>query len=654
MSHKHEQANTTTAGSIDKSEQAKAQAKRLRPAKGLGAQGRRGGGGHGHGGRGIPGEKAKDFKGTLKRLAKYLKPRLFSLVTVFVFAALSTVFAILSPKIMGKATTKLFEGLMSKMKGVPGAAIDFGYIGRILLILAALYLASALFNFIQHFVMAGVAQATVYEMRKEIEAKLDRLPLKFFDSHTHGEIMSRVINDVDNVSSTLQQSLTQIITSIVTLVGVLVMMLVISPVLTLVTLVTLPLTAMVTVFVAKRSQKYFRARQQVLGELNGHVEEMYTGHNIVKAFGRENASVDEFNNINQELYGHGWKAQFMSGLMMPLIGFINNVGYVIVAVAGGFLVLKQAIEIGDIQAFISYSRRFTQPIRQTANIANVIQSTIASAERVFEILDECEESPGPVDAVDAIEVFKGEVWFHDVRFGYEEDKVLIENINIHAKPGQTVAIVGPTGAGKTTLVNLLMRFYEIDGGRITVDGFDIRDFRRGDLRRLFGMVLQDVWLFNGTIRENIAYGREDATDEEIVWAAKAARADHFIRTLPDGYDTVLGEDAANLSQGQKQLLTIARAILADPPIMILDEATSSVDTRTEMQIQKAMETLMKGRTSFVIAHRLSTIRDADLILVMDNGSIVEQGKHSELLAQDGFYAELYNSQFAGNRSIAAV
>lgn len=649
MSHKQEQANVKTAGSTGKANR-DTQAKRPRPARGRGARGNTGG----HGGRRIPVEKAKDFKGTLERLIKYLKPRRLALVTVFVFAALSTVFAILSPKIMGKATTKLFEGLMLRMKGAPGAAIDFEYIGRILLILSALYVASALFDFIQHFIMAEVAQATVYEMRKEIEAKLSRLPLKFFDTHTHGEIMSRMINDVDNVSSTLQQSLTQIITAAVTLIGVLVMMLVISPVLTLVTLVTLPLTAMVTVFVAKRSQKYFKARQTALGELNGHVEEMYTGHKIVKAFGRENESVGAFNQINQELYDHGWKAQFMSGLMMPLIGFINNVGYVIVAVAGGFLVLRQAIEIGDIQAFISYSRRFTQPIRQTANIANVIQSTIASAERVFEILDECEETPDPADAVHAIDVIKGDVRFDDVRFGYEEDNVLIERMNIHAKPGQTVAIVGPTGAGKTTLVNLLMRFYEIDEGMITIDGFNIRDFRRGDLRRSFGMVLQDVWLFNGTIKENIAYGREDATDEEIVWAAKAARADHFIRTLPDGYDTVLGEDAANLSQGQKQLLTIARAILDDPPIMILDEATSSVDTRTEMQIQKAMETLMKGRTSFVIAHRLSTIRHADLILVMNNGAIVEQGKHSELLVQDGFYAELYNSQFTGRNSIVAV
>ncbi len=626
----------------------------VEPKSGRGSGGprARGAGGR-HGGLRMPAEKAKDFKGTLKRLVKYLKPRTLALVTVFMFAALSTVFAIISPKVMGKATTKLFEGLMLKARGVPGDGIDFAYIGRILLILSGLYVASAVFSFIQHFIMAGVAQSTVYEMRKEIEAKLNRLPLKVFDGRTHGEIMSRVINDVDNVSSTLQQSLTQIITAVVTLLGVLVMMLSISPLLTLVTLVTLPLTAVVTGFVAKRSQGYFVGQQRVLGELNGHVEEMYTGHKIVKAFGYEDVSIGQFNRINEELYEHGWKAQFMSGLFQPLIGFINNIGYVIVAVAGGFLALRQAVEIGDIQAFINYSRRFTQPIRQTASIANVIQSTVASAERVFEILDEPEEMPDPVDAVTAFEPLEGEVRFQNVRFGYDEDNVLMEDLSICAKPGRTIAIVGPTGAGKTTLVNLLMRFYEVDDGRITIDGFDIRDFRRGDLRRMFGMVLQDVWLFNGTIRENIAYGREDATEEEIIKAAQAARADHFIRTLPDGYDTLLGEDAANLSQGQKQLLTIARAILADPPMMILDEATSNVDTRTEIQVQKAMETLMKGRTSFVIAHRLSTIRDADLILVMDKGRIAEQGTHSELLAQDGFYAELYYSQFTGRNSVAA-
>jgi ATP-binding cassette subfamily B multidrug efflux pump len=607
-------------------------------------------GGGGHRGFGMPVQKAKDFKGTLKRLARYIKPRTIPLFTVFTFAALSTVFSILSPKIMGKATTKLFHDLMLKMSGVSGAAVDFAYIGRILSILSGLYVLSALFSYIQHYIMAGVAQATVYEMRRDVEAKLNRLPLEFFDGQTHGEILSRVVNDVDNVSSTLQQSLTQIITAVVTLFGVVIMMLTISPLLTLITMVTLPLSGVVTALVAKRSQKYFAGQQRVLGELNGHVEEMYTGHRIVKAFGREKASIKQFKEINQRLYDHGWKAQFMSGLMMPLMGFINNIGYVIVSVAGGLLVLRQAIEIGDIQAFISYSRQFTQPIAQTAGIANIIQSTIASAERVFEILDEDEEIPDPVDA-EEIEFPAGKVEFQGVRFGYEEGDALIENMSISAKPGQAIAIVGPTGAGKTTLVNLLMRFYEVDDGTITVDGVDIRDLSRGGLRKLFGMVLQDTWLFNGTIRENIAYGREGATEAEIVRAARAARADHFIRTLPDGYDTVLGEDASNISQGQKQLLTIARAILADPPILILDEATSSVDTRTELQIQKAMKTLMRGRTSFVIAHRLSTIRDADLILVMDNGSIIEQGKHSELLAKGGFYADLYNSQFTGRNAV---
>ncbi|HHT85364.1 MAG TPA: ABC transporter ATP-binding protein [Firmicutes bacterium] len=597
--------------------------------------------------------RAKDFRGTLTRLTKYLRPRKLALVAVLLFSVLSTLFTIISPKIMGKATTKLFEGLMLRAQGVPVASIDFAYIGRILVILSVLYLAGAALNFLQSYIMAGIAQSTVYEMRKEIQDKLNRLPLKYFDGRTHGEILSRVINDVDTVSSTLQQSLVQIITAEVTLAGVLVMMLSISPVLTLVTLITLPLTAVATWLVTRRSQKYFVGHQKVLGDLNGHVEEMYAGHKVVKAFGFEDASTSQFDRINEELYDHGWKSHFLSGLLMPVIGLINNVGYVIVAVAGGFMVLRQTIEIGDIQAFITYSRRFTQPIRQTASIANVIQSTVAAAERVFEILDEVEETPDPANAVAPLEQLKGEVRFENVRFGYEEDKVLMEDLSLHAEPGQTIAIVGPTGAGKTTLVNLLMRFYEIDGGKITVDGTDIRELKRSDLRKLFGMVLQDVWLFSGTIRDNIAYGRDNATEEQIVRAAQAAKADHFIRTLPDGYDTMLSEDASNLSQGQKQLLTIARGILADPPMMILDEATSNVDTRTEVQVQEAMETLMKGRTSFVIAHRLSTIRDADMILVIDDGKIVEQGTHSELLAKDGFYADLYRSQFTGRNSAAA-
>ena len=609
--------------------------------------------------RGRPGrmpmqmQRVKDFRGTLKRLGQYLMPRKLAFVAVVLFSVLGTLLAIINPKIMGKATTKLFEGLMLKAQGVPGAGIDYAYIGRILAILCVLYGAGAALSFTQNYIMAGIAQATVYEMRKQIQDKLNRLPLRFFDGRTHGEILSRVINDVDTVSATLQQGLVQIITAIVTLVGVLVMMLTISPFLTLISLITLPLTALATWLVAGRSQRYFVGHQKALGDLNGHVEEMYAGHKVVKVFGFEEASISRFNRINEDLYEHGWKSQFISGLMMPLISLINNIEYVIVAVAGGFMVFRRTIEIGDIQAFINYSRRFAQPIQQTAGIANLIQATVAAAERVFELLDEAEEVPDPVDAVTPPDPLKGEVRFENVRFGYQEDKVLMENLSLHAKPGQTIAIVGPTGAGKTTLVNLLMRFYDTDGGRITVDGIDIRNFKRSDLRKLFGMVLQDVWLFSGTIRDNIAYGRENATEAEIIRAAQIARADHFIRTLPDGYNTVLSEDASNLSQGQKQLLTIARGILANPPMMILDEATSNVDTRTEVQVQQAMEALMKGRTSFVIARRLSTIRNADLILVMDEGEIVEQGTHSELLAKDGFYAELYRSQFTGKNSEAA-
>ncbi len=593
-----------------------------------------------------PVEKAKDFKGTLRRLLGYLKPRRLQLLSVMFMAVLSTVFSILSPKIMGKATTRLFEGLMTKADHVAGAKVDFEYILQIVFMLGALYIVSAFFNYIQQFIMAGVTQKTVFDMRNDVNVKLSRLPLKFFDSKTHGEILSRVTNDVDNIASTLQQSLTQLVTSVCTLVGVLVMMLTISPLMTLIALVSIPLSFLVTAGVAKRSQKYFVAQQKELGQLNGHVEEMYTGHAIIKAFGHERRSVEEFNGINERLYDAGWKAQFVSGLIMPLMSFINNIGYVLVCVVGGILVTRKAVEIGDVQAFIQYTRQFTQPIVQTANIANIIQSTVASAERVFELLDEEEEVPESPDAR-VIPFPKGEVRLHNVKFGYSQDTVILENFNIDVKQGQTIAIVGPTGAGKTTLVNLLMRFYEIGGGKITVDGIDIRDIKRGNLRSIFGMVLQDTWLFNGTIRDNIAYGREGATDEEVVKAAKAAHADHFIRTLPEGYSTLLNEEASNISQGQKQLLTIARAILADPAILILDEATSSVDTRTEIHIQKAMATLMKGRTSFVIAHRLSTIRDADLILVMDKGNIIETGRHKELLSQGGFYADLYNSQFTG-------
>lgn len=595
---------------------------------------------------GRPVDKAKDFKGTFRRLLGYLAPRQYRLLAVFLLAILSTVFSILSPKIMGKATTKLFEDLMLKYRHVPGATVDFAYIGHILLILAALYIASAIFAYIQQYIMASVAQQTVYDMRRDVNDKLTRLPLKFFDARTHGEILSRVTNDIDNIATTLQQSLTQLITSVVTLVGVFIMMLTISPWLTLIYLVVLPLSALVTKAAAGRSQKFFAGQQKALGQMSGHVEEMYTGHQIVKAFGHEAEALAKFDSINDSLYEVGWKAQFISGVIMPLLVLINNIGYVFVSVVGGIFVTHRTLAIGDLQAFIQYSRQFTQPIVQTANIINIIQSTIASAERVFEILDESEEIPDRQDA-SVIELPRGEVNFEQVKFSYNPEVPLIEDMDIEVNAGQSIAIVGPTGAGKTTLVNLLMRFYEIDGGRITVDGIDIRDIKRGPLRRIFGMVLQDTWLFNGTIRENIAYGLEGATEEEIVQAAKAAHADHFIRTLPDGYDTILDEEASNISQGQKQLLTIARAILADPAVLILDEATSNVDTRTEAYIQKAMLALMKKRTSFVIAHRLSTIRDADLILVMNHGRVIEKGTHTELLAQNGFYADLYNSQFTG-------
>nr|WP_244865139.1 ABC transporter ATP-binding protein [Xylanibacillus composti] len=602
------------------------------------------GGGPMGGRMGAPGEKAKDFKGTLKRLLGYLKPRKYQLFAVFAAAILSTLFGILAPKIMGDATTKLFEGVMARMNGVEGAAIDFAYIGNIIVILIGLYAFSSIFSYVQQYVMAGVAQKTVYELRREVNAKLNRMPLKYFDSRTHGETLSRMTNDVDNISNTMQQSLTQLITSVVTIVGVVVMMLTISPLLTLICLLTLPLSAVVTARVAKRSQGHFIGQQRSLGELNGHVEEMYAGHNLIQVFRHEKKSIETFKEINERLYQSGWRAQFISGIMMPLISFVGNIGYVLICVVGGILVAGQRIAIGDVQAFIQYARQFSMPITQAANIANIIQSTVASAERVFELLDEEEEERDAEQGTPASRP-RGAVAFEHVRFGYKEDALLMEDLNIEVKPGQMVAIVGPTGAGKTTLVNLLMRFYEIGGGRITIDGRDIREIARGELRSLFGMVLQDTWLFNGTIRDNIGYGREHATEEEVVRAAEAAHADHFIRTLPEGYDTVLNEEASNLSQGQKQLLTIARAILADPAILILDEATSSVDTRTEVLIQNAMSRLMEGRTSFVIAHRLSTIRNADVILVMNKGSVIEQGTHEELLAAGGFYANLYNSQF---------
>ncbi|HZX20999.1 MAG TPA: ABC transporter ATP-binding protein [Clostridia bacterium] len=591
-------------------------------------------------------EKPKDFKGTCKRLLVYLKPFNLQLVIVFVAAILSTIFSTFGPKVMGMATTELYEGIKRKIQGVAGTGINFDYIFKILITLGVLYVASAIFAYIQQFIMATVTQKTMYNMRNDINDKLFKLPLKFFDSHTHGEILSRVTNDIDNISNTLQQSATQLITSLTTLIGITVMMLVISPIMTLVLVATLPLYGLVTKVVAKHSQKYFSKQQRTLGELNGHIEEIYTGHKIIKAFSREEKSIEHFEKINENLYNAGLTAFFISGVIMPLMNFINNIGFVLIAAVGGILAIRNAVLIGDVQAFVQYSKQFTQPIVQTANIANILQATIASAERVFEILDEVEEIPDKEDSR-VITMPRGEVAFQNVKFSYKAEESLIENMNINVRSGQTIAIVGPTGAGKTTIVNLLMRFYEIGEGEITVDGVDIRDLSRGHLRNIFGMVLQDTWLFNGTIRENIAYGRQDATEEEIVRASKAAHADYFVRRLPDGYDTVLSEEASNISQGQKQLLTIARALLADPAILILDEATSSVDTRTEIYIQKAMQTLMKGRTSFVIAHRLSTIRDADLILVINEGSIIEKGTHNELLAQEGFYADLYNSQFAG-------
>ncbi len=616
---------------------------------------------------GAPVQKAKDFKGTLKRLASYLKPQRARFILVFILAIMSTIFTISGPKIMGKATTKLGEAIIGlyahqiklmyaiqqnmpqatidAIKSQPVPLVDFEYIGKILLLLIVLYIISALFRFAMSYIMSSVAQNTVYSMRTDVKSKLDRLPLKYYDEHSHGDVLSRITNDMETIATTLQQSLTQLIVSLVSVVGILIMMLTISPVMTLIALLTLPMSMVITVIIAKNSQKYFSKQQKTLGELNGHVEEMYTGHKIVKAFGHEAESVEKFVEINHGLYDVAWKAQFMSGIVFPALNFVNNLGYVLVCVVGGLLVAKKKIEIGDIQAFIQYIRQFTQPIVQIANITNIIQSTIASAERVFEVLDEDEELEDIEDS-QAIKDFKGQVEFDHVKFGYVEDHMLMEDINVDVEAGHTIAIVGPTGAGKTTLVNLLMRFYELNGGAIRIDGVDISHMKRGSLRQLFGMVLQDTWLFKGSIRDNIAYGKENATEDEIIEAADLAHAHHFIMTLPEGYDTILNEEASNISQGQKQLLTIARAILADPKILILDEATSNVDTRTEVLIQKAMGNLMEGRTSFVIAHRLSTIRDAELILVMNQGTIIEQGNHYELLEKEGFYANLYNSQFS--------
>lgn len=662
--------------------------------------GMRGPGGHG----GAPVEKAKNFRKSFKRLVQYLAQRKTALIIIIILAAASSVFGIFGPKILGNATDIIVDGLMNfdqqaiiekaqepetmqammehpelisfmqSAQSDPESAmetmrdsdelmesftavfgdlseyqkidIDFGALLNIAILVLVLYIVSALLSYAQQLTMAYTSQRVVYKMRNDVKIKLTKLPLKYFDGRTHGEVLSRVTNDIDTISNTLQQSVTQIITAVATIIGILIMMLTISGWLTLISLIVLPLTVFISQKIIKRSQKYFVGQQKEIGNINGHVEEMYTGHKIVKAFGQENQSLEQFQEINDRLYNVGWKAQFMSGIMMPIMNFVNNLSYVLVCVVGGVLVVNGSITLGNVQAFIQYSRRFTQPIAQTAQIANVMQSAVAAAERVFEVLDEEEQVPDPVESK-KLSSSKGAVKFDHVKFGYDKDITIIKDMNLDVAPGDTIAIVGPTGAGKTTLINLLMRFYELDSGKIIVDGIDITELSRKELRKEFGMVLQDTWLFNGTIRENIAYGNKYATEDDIIRCAKMAHADHFIRTLPDGYDTILKEDATNISQGQRQLLTIARALLADPRILILDEATSSVDTRTEAYIQNAMIALMEGRTNFVIAHRLSTIKDANTILVMNEGEVIEQGNHETLMAQKGFYADLYNSQFTG-------
>lgn len=598
-----------------------------------------------HGMRG--GEKAKDFKGTLGKLFKYLRPYYFRLVIVVIFASASTVFAIVGPKILAKATDKLSEGIMAKVAGTGG--IDFDYIGQIILILVGLYLISALFSYIQGFITSTISQRVAYDLRTSISQKMDRMPLSYFDKHTSGDILSRVTNDIDTIAQSLNQSMSQVITSTVTVIGIFIMMLTISPVMTLIAVCVLPVSMVLIGLVMKRSQKYFAHQQAALGDVNGHIEEMYGGHNVVKAFNGEAASVEQFNEYNDNLYESAWKSQYFSGLMQPITGFVGNVGYVAVCLLGGVLAGGGSITIGDIQAFIQYVRQFNQPITQLAQTMNMLQSTAAAAERVFEFLGEEELEPEtPKVTADEVAKVEGSVTFADVNFGYLKDQTIINDFSLHVHAGQTVAIVGPTGAGKTTIVKLLMRFYELNSGSILIDGKDIRDFGRQDLRSLFGMVLQDTWLFNGTIKENLMYGKLDASDEEVKEACKVAYVDHFVQTLENGYETMINEESSNISQGQKQLLTIARAFLKEPKILILDEATSSVDTRTEVLIQKGMEKLMEGRTSFVIAHRLSTIRDADTIIVMKDGDIVELGNHDSLLAKDGFYASLYRSQFEGS------
>ncbi len=594
------------------------------------------------GGRFAPGEKPKNFKGTLKKLISYLGVYKIAILIVMILAAVATVFSVAGPKIMAKATNALFDGLMSKIAGTGG--IDFGYIGKILLFTLGLYIFSSVVSFVQGWIMTGISQKISYRMRKDISEKIGRMPMGYFESRTYGEVLSRITNDVDTLGMTLNQSITQIITSVATLIGTLVMMLSISPLMTLISLVILPVSAFLLSFVIKKSQKHFRTQQEYLGHINGIVEETYSGHTVVQAYNKEQETIDEFCSVNNVLYKSAWKSQFLSGIMMPVMQFVGNMGYAGVAISGGLLAIKGVIGIGDIQAFIQYVKQFTQPIQQIAQVINQVQSMAAAAERVFEFLDEKEEEQSPEDPV-IPENVTGAVRFDHVSFGYDPEKIIIGDFSADVKAGQKIAIVGPTGAGKTTIVKLLMRFYDVNSGTITLDGIDIRRIPRKKLRESFGMVLQDTWLFNGTIMENIRYGRLDATDEEVIAAAKAAHAHHFIKSLPNGYDMVLNEDASNVSQGQKQLLTIARAILSDSKVMILDEATSSVDTRTEVLIQDAMDRLMSGRTSFVIAHRLSTIRNADLILVMKDGDIIEQGGHQELLDKNGFYAQLYNSQF---------
>ena len=595
-------------------------------------------------GRGrMNGEKAKDFSGAVKKLLRYMSKYKIRLIGMMIFAIVGTVFNIVGPKILGKATTELFNGLVAKVNGTGG--IDFDKIGKILLGTLGLYLCSAAFSFVQGFIMTGISNDVSYSLRKDISGKMNRLPMKYYESRTYGEVLSRITNDVDTLQQGLNQSITQLITSVTTLIGVFIMMLSINVWMTLCALLILPCSMFIISKVMKRSQKYFRQQQKYLGDVNGQVEEVYAGQNIVKAFNKEDAVMATFEETNKKLYESGWKSQFFSGMMMPIMQFVGNIGYVMVALLGGFMTIKGAIEVGDIQSFFQYIRNFTQPVQQIAQVTNMMQSAAAASERVFEFLEEEEEEQTVEHPVTLENGVEGHVTFEHVSFGYRPDQIIIKDFSEQVQPGQKIAIVGPTGAGKTTLVKLLMRFYDVNSGRILIDGHDIREFDRRNLRECFGMVLQDTWLFNGTIMENIRYGRLDATDEEVIAAAKAAHAHRFIQTLPEGYNTVLNEEASNVSQGQKQLLTIARAILADNRLLILDEATSSVDTRTEERIQKAMDNLMKGRTSFVIAHRLSTIKDADVILVMKDGDIIEQGNHEELLAMNGFYANLYNSQF---------